>query len=86
MKRYSWRELAGWLNIEPEGIKSDCSRDGDLAQCCRRKLVEVYCDSTAKSPQQVAEDIAEILEDEMSNKRAANELRMLIDKLGEINQ
>ena len=74
-----WAGLARWLCINPNNIITHCNiiESNVLTSCYRRKLVEIYRDRTAKSPQQVAENMARVLEDEMENKEVASELREL---------
>ena len=75
-KVVDWNGLAGWLGIDAKKITEDCKNEP--VQCYRRTLVRIYCDRTAKSPQQVAEDMARVLEDEMENRIVAKKLRQLI--------
>ena len=72
-----WEQLAGWLDVSPGEIREVCNRESDWARCYRRRLVEIYCDRTAKPPQQVTEDMAKIFEDRIKNKRVADKLRLL---------
>ena len=73
-----WEALAGWLGVSTGGIKTYCNvMSDDLALCYRIRLVGLYCDRSAKSPQQVAEDVARILENKMKNKKVASQLRLL---------
>ena len=70
----NWEKLAGLLNIDSDKVQEDCKME---PSCYRRKLVKKYHDQTDKSPQQVAEDVARVLEDEMENKKVSNKLRKL---------
>ena len=72
-----WEDLAGWLDVDEDKIRTKCVAESDQPQCYRRRLVKLYCDSSGKSSQQVAEDMARIYEDKMENKRLAKELRQL---------
>ena len=73
-----WEGLAGWLDLNTGGIRTYCNTAGNnLAQCYRRNLVQLYCEHTAKSPQQVAEDMARVLEHEMKNRIVAKNLWQL---------
>ena len=70
--------LAAWLDIDTGGIRTYCKiESNDPAQCYRKLLVELYCERTAKSPQQVAEDMAWVLKNEMENRIVAKKLRLL---------
>ena len=74
----NWEDLAGWLGVDEDGVRTECSSKGsNLAHCYRKRLVGIHCDRSGKSPQQVAEDMARIYEDKMENKRVAMELRLL---------
>ena len=78
MEGVDWEGLAGWLNLKTEEIRTYCNTaSNNPAHCYRRKLVQLYCDRTAKSPQQVAEDMARVLEDKMENRIVAKKLRQL---------
>ena len=78
IEKVDWDVLAGWLSVYTDGIRTDCNiQSGKPAQCYRRRLVEIYCEHTAKSPQQVAKDMARILENKMENKKVARKLRQL---------
>ena len=69
--------LAGWMNIKFGLIKENCGSSTAPAECYRRSLVRGYCGKSGHGPQQVAEDIAAILEKDMKNKRVAQILRQL---------
>ena len=69
--------LAGWMNIKFGSIRENCASSMALAECYRRSLVRSYCDESGHGPQQVAENIAAILEKDMKNKRVAQILRQL---------
>ena len=85
MKVDSWEDLAHWLDIdEVNVIKTDCKRENQLALCCCKKLVQIYCDRTGKPSQQVAEIMAQKLEKKMKNKNVASKLRELILDSGEL--
>ena len=77
MEVAGWEELAGWLNMNDGIVSINSYCKSEPAHCCRRKLVQLYCERTAKSPYQVAEDFARALEDGMKNKKVANKLRKL---------
>ena len=77
-----WDGLARWLGIvtvDTNKIRTYCifMEINVLTLCCRKKLVEIYCYQTDKSPQQVAEDMARVLEDKMENRAVARKLREL---------
>ena len=74
-----WKVLAGWLDVGTDGIEENCLKQGgDLATCYRMRLVKRYCDKTAHSPRQVADDMADVLENRMSiKKKQAGKLRQL---------
>ena len=73
-----WEQLAGELNIElgtRNTISADCKLgSGAIAVCCRRGLVQYYCDSTALELEQVVENIAQALE-RMEKRTQAKTLR-----------
>ena len=69
--------LAGWMDINFSRIKQNCASSLALAECYRGSLVRSYCDKTGLSSQQVAAEIANILERDMNNKRIAQLLRQL---------
>ena len=77
----NWEELSGWLNVKSsvvDGIKENCLKQGgDLATCYRMRLVKHYCEKTAHTPRQVADDMANVLETNMINKLQADKLRKL---------
>ena len=50
----------------------------NVATCCRMELVQHYCDKTARSLRQVADDMADVLENCMSKKTQADKLRQLM--------
>ena len=73
-----WKVLAGWLDVGTDGIEENCLKQGgDLATCYRRSLVKRYCEKTDHSPRQVADDMANVLENHMRMKKQANKLRQL---------
>ena len=74
-------DLTGSLGVSIVGIRKYCAMDIKQAQCYRRRLVQLYCDRTAKSPQQVAEDMATVLEDEMEMMENRNKI---VEKLRQI--
>ena len=77
----NWEELSGWLNVKSsvvDRIKENClKQSGDLGTCYRMKLVKRYCEKTAHTPRQVADDMANVLETNMTNKLQADKLRKL---------
>ena len=73
-----WEELSGWLVESTVFIKENClATTTAVAECCRRELVRTYCDMSSVSPQQVAENMADVLDNKMKNKRIAKALRRL---------
>ena len=74
---YDFDGLAGWMNIKFGPIRENCASSTALFECYRRSLVRSYCDESGHGPQQVAEDIAAILEKDMKKKRVAQILRQL---------
>lgn len=78
-----WETLAGFLGVEDgvlEGIWAHCGTQGSVsATCYRRQLVRHYCDKKAQDCQQIAIDMANVLEHHMGNKRLAKRLRQLFD-------
>ena len=82
LRESRWESLAGWLDMDDAlvAINQHCGTQGSAAATCSRsKLVEEYCQKTAKSSVQVATDIATALE-RVGNKRLADELRQLFGK------
>ena len=80
-----WEYLAAELGIENgkrNTIKADCRLDGSVATCCRRRLVQTYCDSTALELVQVVENIAVAL-DGMTKRQQAGTLRRKFGIAGE---
>ena len=86
MKENGWEDLANWLGLDDEviAINTLCNKDNQPAQCCRKRLVQIYCDHTGKPSQQVAEDMAWVLEKKMKNKNVAGKLRALKLNSGEL--
>lgn len=73
-----WEELSGWLVESTVLIKENClARSSVVAECYRRELVRAYCDMSSVSPQQVAENMADVLDKKMKNRRIAKALRQL---------
>ena len=73
-----WEELSGWLINNKGIIRENClARTTAVAECCRRELVRTYCDMSSVSPQQVAENMADVLDKKMKNRRIAKALRQL---------
>ena len=75
----NWETLSGWLDEDTNIIKATCFTEhhGDLALCFRMSLVRRYCDTTARTPRQVADDMADVLENRMRMKKQADKLRHL---------
>ena len=76
----NWEGLAGWLNLAIEPIQVECQLklNGARHECYRRSLVRRYCDMCPyESPKEVAEQIAQVLEEKMGHKRQAQQLREL---------
>ena len=76
-----WAGLASELDIktgDQNSIQSNCKAGSglDVAKCFRRRLVQMYCDSTGLDGKEVAENIAQALE-MMHHKLQANEIRKL---------
>ena len=77
----NWETLSLWLDVESgvwSWIKDDCLRQKNVATCCRMELVQHYCDKTARSLRQVADDMADVLENCMSKKTQADKLRQFM--------
>ena len=77
---YDWEGLAGWLDIKSSPIQSECQLklNGAKHECYRRSLVQRYCDKhPSEGPKEVAEQIAQVLEDKMGHKLQADLLREL---------
>ena len=73
-----WDALAGWLNINSDIIRTNCGPFLGLGQCYRRELVKTYCDRLPLgNSYQAADDIANVLEFNMEEKRQAQALRDL---------
>ena len=68
------------MNINSDLIRENCATSPALAECYRRDLVRSYCGESGHGPQQVAEDIANILEKDMKNKKIAQNLRQFISE------
>ena len=82
-----WETLSECLDVGRgviNMIREKCytQHHGDLALCFRMKLVEYYCEKTARTPRRVADDIADVLDKCMSMKKQADKLRHL--KLGKL--
>ena len=78
-----WETLAGFLGVGDgvlEGIWAHCGTRGSVsATCYRRQLVRHYCDRMAQTCRQIASDMANILEDNMGNKKLAKNLRQVFN-------
>ena len=75
-----WEELAGWLDLASGPIQAEClpKLNGAKHKCYRRSLVRRYCDKCLSgSPEEVAEQIAQVLDEKMDLKRKAQKLREL---------
>ena len=75
----NWESLAGRLGISHNIITTNCRVSSDYASCSRRILVENYCDAheAPLSMIMIADEIAQVLNDEMSKKRQAGNIRRL---------
>ena len=70
-----WKGLASELDIkigDQTAISSDCK--DNVAKCCRRKLVQKYCDDSGLAVEVTAENIAQALKP-MGHKKQANIIR-----------
>jgi hypothetical protein len=70
-----WKGLASELDIkigDQTAISSDCK--DNVAKCCRRKLVQKYCDDSGLAVEVAAENIAQALKP-MGHKKQANIIR-----------
>ena len=75
-----WVGLAGSLDLANSRIETECAHESSGArhECYRRSLVRRYCDKwPSGSPEEVAEQIAQVLEERMDHKRQAQQLRKL---------
>ena len=75
----NWESLAGRLGINHKIITTNCGVSSDYASCSRRRLVEIFCDAQEApfSMNMIADEIAQVLNDEMSKKRQAGNMRRL---------
>ena len=76
-----WEILSLLLDVESRvrnWIKDDCLRQKYVATCHRMELVQHYCDKTDRSLRQVANDMADVLENRMRMKKQAGKLRKLM--------
>ena len=76
----NWEGLAGWLDIESSPIQSECQPklNGAKHECYRRSLVQRYYNKhPSEGPKEVAEHIAQVLEEKMGHKLQADQLREL---------
>ena len=76
-----WEKLAGWLNVD-NGVVVEigtyCRTQGSISAACHMmNLIKHYCEKTARSPRQVADDMADVLETRMDIKLQADKLRKL---------
>ena len=76
-----WKGLALSLDLHASNrIETECAHElsGARHECYRRSLVRRYCDKGPfGSPEEVAEQIAHVLEETMGHKRQAQQLREL---------
>ena len=75
-----WKGLALLLDLASSRIETECAQESSGArhECYRRSLIRRYCDKCPSgSPEEVAEQIAQVLEEKMGHKRQAQQLREL---------
>ena len=67
--------LAGWLNLgnKVHVINGNCDNVGDKVKCRCRQLVDIICQE--KGLHNTVEDLANVLEHNMSSKKQADDLR-----------
>ena len=72
-----WLGLSGSLDIASSCIETECAHEstGGRDKCYRRSLVRHYCNKCPSgSPEEVAEQIPQVLEERMGYKRQAQQL------------
>ena len=75
-----WERLAGWLELPNGPIQVECQSkpNGAKHNCYRSSLVRRFCVKfPSGSPKEVAERIAQVLEERMDHKWQAQQLREL---------
>lgn len=75
----NWESLASRLGINYNTIKTNCGTSSDHASCFRSRLVKMYCDTleASYSMEMIADNIAQVLDEEMKKRRPASILRGL---------
>ena len=74
LAQVDWKDLADRLNVDSGRIEDIATECSNSAKCCRRRLVQAYCDSQVAEIEVIVENIARAL-DKMEKKRQADSLR-----------
>ena len=83
LAQVDWKDLADRLNVDPGRIEEIATECRNSAKCCRRGLVQAYCDSQVAEIEVIVENIAQVL-DQMGNKRQADSLRKKFRTAGNV--